>query len=113
MASHEGACSKDCCILCFNVLVKGTDRNLVNGKNKVVDDLNDLPFVVHNLTEYICKQCLTLVKKRASLKEKLKDIDCRLTSLYREKCGQNNLTIKRKYSDNVEVQPSEDDLSRY
>ena len=44
MASHEGACSKDCCILCFNVLVKNTDRNLVNGKNKVVDNLNDLPF---------------------------------------------------------------------
>ena len=71
MVLHEGKFSKDCCISCFNVLVKGTDRNLVNGKNKVVDDLNDLTLV----------KCLTLVKKRASLKEKLKDIGCCLTSL--------------------------------
>ena len=69
----EGACSRECCILCFNVLAKGTDRNLVNGKNKIIDDLNDLPFVVHNLSDYICKKCLMLVKKRLDLKDRLKD----------------------------------------
>ena len=112
MASHQGAPSKECCILCFNSLGKDTDRNLVNGKNKVVEDLKDLPFVVHNLSEYICKRCITLVKKRTGLKEKLKGVDCCLTALYVEKCGRSNLTIKQKYSEDNEVPTSEDYVSR-
>ena len=98
----EGACFNECCILCFN-------RNLVNGKNKIKDDLNDLPFIVSNLSEYICKKCLTLVKKRMGLKEKLKDIDCYLTALYQEKCRQINLSMKRKHSaEDDNIQPSEE-----
>ena len=103
----EGACSRESCILCFNVLAKGTDRNLVNGKNKI-------SFVVHNLSKYICKKCLTLAKKQSGLKDKLKDIDCRLTALYREKWGQISMSMKRKHSsaEDVDVQPSEDYASR-
>ena len=112
MATHEGASSKECYILCFNSLGKGTDRNPVNGKNKVVEDLKDLPLVVHNLMEYICKRCLTLIKKRTSLKEKLKGVDRCLTVLHVKKCGRSNLTIKRKCSEDIEVLTSEDYVSR-
>lgn len=86
----------DICVLCFEALSKTTDRNLIDGKSKVNVELDDLPFVVHRSSPYICKQCLTVVKKRKSLKEKLLETDERLTSLYRQKCGEHSFTVKRK-----------------
>ena len=49
--------------MCF----KGTDRKSVNGKNRIIDGFNDFPFVVHNLSEYICKKCLTLVNLKRTV----------------------------------------------
>ena len=40
------------CILCFGPLLKGTDLNLVNGKSKIIAELEDLPFVVHDSSPY-------------------------------------------------------------
>ena len=56
----------DTCTFCWEVLTKPTDRNLVEGKGNWSVELNDFPFVVLSISPYICKQCLTLVKKKKS-----------------------------------------------
>ncbi len=73
----------------YNVSVKDTV--------KIKADLNDLSFVVHNLLEYVCRKCLTVVKKQTGVKTKkfMKGIDCRLTARYRQRCGEINVSMKR------------------
>ena len=72
----------DQCILCFETLAKHGDRNLVAGKSQTNKALGDLHFVVHQTSPYFCKQCVTAIKKRYSLNEKLKQLDERnLSSL--------------------------------
>lgn len=88
--------SASICILCFQLLLKATDRNLVDGKCKVKDELDDLPFVVHRSSSYICKKCLALIKKRKNLKENLCKADEQLTLLYHQKCGEHGFTMKRR-----------------
>ena len=71
------------CILCFGPLLKGTDLDLVNRKSKIIAELEDLPFVVHDSSPYICKRCLAATKKRSNLKKNLSTIEDELTSQYR------------------------------
>ena len=59
------------CILCFDPLLNGTDLNLVNGKSKIIAELEDLPFVVHDLLPYICKKCLAAIKKHVNVKREI------------------------------------------
>ena len=84
------------CIPCFGPLLKGTDLNLVNGKSKIIAELEDLPFVVHDSFRYICKKCLAAMKKRSNLRKNLNTIEDELTSLYRQKCGEHDLTMKQR-----------------
>ena len=71
------------------------DCNLVNGKSKIIVELEDLPFVVHDCSPYICKKCLGAIKKRENFKN-LKIVKDELTSLYRKKCGEHGFTMKRR-----------------
>ena len=87
------------CILCFGLLLKGTDYNLVNGKSKIIVELEylpTLPLVVHDCSPYICKKCLGAIKKRSNLKKNLKIEEDELTSLYRQKCVEHGFTMKRR-----------------
>ena len=87
------------CILCFMVLEKLNERNLVDGKAefKVVSELEDLPFVVRRETsKYICKKCLNTFKKRQSLKQKLKELDVSIFEEYRKKCNENGIAVKTR-----------------
>ena len=92
MASNE----TDICILCLEVLKKHTDRNFVKGKADIEAELDDLPFVVSISSACICKTCLALMKKRRSLKEKLNDIDVKLTLAYRSKLADKGMTMKTR-----------------
>ena len=78
------------CILCFGPLLKGTDSNLVNGKSKIIVEVEDLPFVVHDCSPYICKKCLGARKKCSNLKKNLKIVEDELMSLYHQKCGEHH-----------------------
>ena len=89
------------CILCFGPLLKGTDLNLVNGKSKIIVELEDLPFVVHDCSPYICKKCVGTIKKRSNLKKNLKTVEDELTSLYRQKCGEHGFTVKRRGTESL------------
>ncbi len=89
------------CVLCFEPLLKATDLNLVDGKTKVKADLEDLPFVVHPSSPYICKGCLRVVKKRKGFKENLRKTDEQLTLLYRQKCGESGFSLKRRETGSV------------
>ena len=89
----------DRCILCFETLAKHGDRNLVAGKSQTNKALNDLHFVVHQTSPYFCKQCVTAIKKRYSLHEKLKEIDERnLSCNYHSKSTKVGLSVKLKKS---------------
>ena len=89
------------CILCFGPLLKGTDLNLVNGKSKIIAELDDLPFVVHDSSPCICKKYLAAMKKRSNLKRNLNTIEDELTSLYHQKCGEHGLTMKRRGTESM------------
>ncbi|XP_065054579.1 uncharacterized protein LOC135683293 isoform X2 [Rhopilema esculentum] len=65
-------------------LIQANDRNLVDGRAsfKAVDEISDLPFTVAFSSPYICKYCVTILKKRHSFRLKLKDIDKVLKNRY-------------------------------
>ena len=86
----------DTCVFCWEILTKPTDRNLVEGKGNWSAELNDLSFVILSTSSYICKQCLTLVKRK-TLKENLRQLNEELTTLYQQKCSQRSLTFKRRH----------------
>ena len=104
----------DVCVLCFEFLSKPTDRNFINGKSQVFKELNDLPFVVNRASPYICKRCLTVVKKRRGLINKVKEINESLKALYHTKCSDTGLTVKTKqvpvHTSAKKLKFSEDDL---
>ncbi len=89
----------DRCILCREKLAKPTDRNFVDGKSKVREELYDLPFFVERTSLYICKRCLTAVKKRKALKEKLKELDVSLASLHGVKDDESLTTRNRNFAE--------------
>ena len=78
--------SGNSCIFCLESLSKATDYNLVDGKGKWSTELRDFQFIVSAVSPYITKQCLALVKKRKNLKDNLRQLDEKLTSLYKQKC---------------------------
>ncbi len=88
-----------CCVFCFGLLEKLTDRNFVEsrGEFKVNLEFDSLPFVVRKeFSRHICKQCLGQFKKRYSLKNKLREIEENLQSLYRKNCT--GIPVKTRHS---------------
>lgn len=92
--------------MCFNVLIKDVDWNLVDGR--IIDDLNDLPSVLHNLSDYICKKYLTLVEKLTDLKatevkRHILSLDCIVSG----EIAQMNVSMKQKHpEEHIDVLPS-------
>ena len=54
------------CVLCFSLIEKQSDRNLVWGRGKfnVYEEIISLQFTVHDTSHHICKQCLRKLQKR-------------------------------------------------
>ena len=87
------------CILCFLVLTKASDRNLVEnikGEFTVSKEIEDLHFVVHSTSQHICRACLRTLQQRRNCKKKLDDLNNNLLRQYREKAGQKGLAVKTK-----------------
>lgn len=76
------AANSDGCVLCGKEIIKPTDRNLVSGKSNARKEIENLPFDVLLLSDYICKSCLAKLRKRNALKEKLDEITTELRDQY-------------------------------
>ena len=85
------------CILCLENLEKPNDRNYVDGKTNVRNELDDLPFVVFNASKYVCKKCLSLLRKRRSWKDKILEMDDDLSVSYRTKAASFGISFKLKH----------------
>ena len=106
-----GSCSKSeediesfSCVLCFRVIEKAHERYLVWGKSKfdVKEAIKQLPFTVSDTSAYmyICRQCLSKLKKRTNLISQEKNIVAELTTAYQKG--------KHKRQENrVEEEPAE------
>ena len=101
------------CILCCTVLTKGNDRNLVKGKGEIspITEINDLDFVVHNTSSYICRSCLRLLQQRRNLKKKIGDLNEKLLIKYQEKAATKGLLVKRKACNKLSKESDGDDTS--
>ena len=86
------------CVLCFLVLVKASDRNLVRNKGEFLEksEIDDLHLVVHPTSQDICHVCLSILQQRRNHKKKLHDLDDNLLRQYRDKAGAKGLAIKTK-----------------
>ncbi len=86
------------CITCFATLTKGNDRNLVQsrGEFSVQSEINDLDFVVHPTSSYICRVCLRVLQQRQALRKKLDGLNQKLLREYQEKAAAKGLPLKRK-----------------
>eukprot|EP00794_Sanderia_malayensis_P009643 gene9643-10630_t len=87
------------CVFCFSSLNKLNERNLVVGRGdfNVCQQLQSLPFVVRTeISKYICRKCLGLLKKRNNLKHNLEELESNLFSDYRSRCHQRGITLKIK-----------------
>ena len=85
------------CVFCFAELTKLNERNLVNsrGEFNVGQQLESLPFIIHTeISKYICRKCLGLIKKRCCLKQKLEELEKDLLSEYRSQCHQRGIRLK-------------------
>ena len=85
------------CILCLENLEKPNDRNYVDGKTNVRNEPDDLPFVVSNASKYICKKCLSLLRKRRNWKDKILEMDYDLSVTYRRKAASFGISFKLKH----------------
>ena len=72
------------CIFCQTCLEKPSDRNRVESRGgfNVLQEINDLTIVVLRRSEYICKRCLGLLKRRQGLKDNLRKLDKEIENLY-------------------------------
>lgn len=88
-----------CCVFCFVELTKLNKRNVVasRGKFNVGQQLESLPFVVRmEISKYISRKCLGLLKKKSNLKQKLQELETDLQSEYRSPCHQRGIPLKIK-----------------
>ena len=53
------------CVLCFSVLIKVSNRNLVGSKGQfsLKCEMDDLHVVVHPSSQYVCFECLGISKR--------------------------------------------------
>ncbi|KXJ19520.1 hypothetical protein AC249_AIPGENE18322 [Exaiptasia diaphana] len=73
------------CVLCFQILAKKCDSNLVFGKGKfsIFQELETLEFTVETQkAKHICQSCLRLLKKRRGLIDSLRIVNSSIANLY-------------------------------
>jgi len=68
------------CILCFKEIEKDYERFLVQSKKTTtIFDVNialaNVEFDVHVTSEYICRQCYGILKKRSNLQQNLENLE--------------------------------------
>lgn len=101
------------CILCFKIVCDNFDRNYVRGKSNIHVELEDLTFVVAESSDYICQNCVRVVRKRRALKDKLAEIDESLILQYRKGAGENGISCKLKNPTKRLNSPHSDSVSPY
>ena len=91
------------CILCLEEIFKDYERRISSPKQKkknTVFDANkalaSLNFLVYTVSEYICRQCNDLLKKREKLKQNLEDLERSLRNSYAANLAKAGLIIKTK-----------------
>ena len=94
------------CVLCFSPIVNH-NKNIVQGRGhfKVFEEISSLQFVVHCPSRYICKSCVTKLRKRRGLHDNLKKIDEDLFNDYSSKAFKAGLTVK-KFQESVDSSAS-------
>ena len=87
------------CVLCFSVLEKKSDVNLVKGKRSIdiAAEIEDFDFVVQPVSKHICRPCLSLVSQRITHRQKLANLNAKLLNDYLIKARANGLTVKMKH----------------
>ena len=92
------------CVLCFRNVVKPQERYLIEGKGKfnVTEELNSLPFDVKISTKFICKRCLSTLKKRRGLVENLRDIDNEFERIYKSNNIEDTPFAQKRHGDSDE-----------
>ena len=96
------------CVLCFLPIVNHNDKNIVQGRGqfKVLEEISSLQFVVHCTSTYICKSCVSKLRKRRGLHDNLKKIDEDLFNDYSSKAFKAGLTVKKKFQESVDSSAS-------
>ena len=92
------------CVLCFRNVVKPQERYLIKGKEnfKVTEELKSLPFDVTISTKFICKRCLSTLKKRRGLVENLKDINNEFERIYKSNNIEDTPSAQKRHGDSDE-----------
>lgn len=97
------------CILCFKDIIKDYERFLVKSRKKTTFDVNfalaNLDFLVYTVSEYICRQCLGILRKRQNLKQNLEDLEKSMRNDYAASLEKAGLVFQPKES------PSSQNLS--
>lgn len=90
------------CILCLREIEKDYERFLVESKKSTAFDahgeLGNLDFLVHETSEYICRQCHGLLKRRKNLRYNLKNLDEAIQIKYKSNIERIGLVYKGKTS---------------
>ena len=90
------------CILCFKEIEKDYERFLVQSKKKATFDVNvalaNLDFHVHAASEYICRQCHGLLKKRINLQQNLEELQKSMRLNYATSLKKAGLVFQLKHS---------------
>ena len=96
------------CVLCFSPIMNHNDTNLVQGRGqfKVFEEISFLQFVVHCTSPYICKSCVSKLRKRRELHDNLKKIDEDLFNDYSSKAFKAGHTVKKKFQESVDSSAS-------
>ncbi len=88
------------CVLCFAILEKRSDINLVKGKRSIdiAAEIEDLDFVVQPVSNHICRPCMSVVSQRITHRQKLANLNAKLLNNYLDKARANGLAVKMKHS---------------
>ncbi|XP_078363701.1 uncharacterized protein LOC144647887 [Oculina patagonica] len=74
------------CVLCGLGIVKNTDKNLVDGRRgnpfNVREELLSLEYKVEINSPYICRNCLSVLKKRRALSTNLREVNNTIQKIF-------------------------------
>ena len=82
------------CVLCSRCIDKSAERYRTEGRGKfdILEALKSPPFEITNFETFICKQCLSKLKKRIGLVRQLNCLDNELKAIYQRSENDNTST---------------------